>query len=949
MDDTELSRLKVPTEDLSSQTPTGVDGISIEDGEYPNLREALEADSQDFHSPTWSLAVDPLYVKRFSKEAVERQDTIHELIQTEINHVRTLKLMLYVYAYEIQCSVPKEEVQLERLFPRLDHLLREHQNFLDRLKLRRRECLEPDSQQNYCISRVGDLLIAQFSDEPRSRLLDSYGVFCSCHTDAMSYYKDLLQNNKKFQSLIRKIGQFSIVRRLGVPEGFLLITQRITKYPFLVERLIKNTEAGSEEHSDLVSALERIKDTISQVDEQVHRYEKLRELASRLEPKSQGRMSNGQVLRREDLLQHGRRVLKEGFLSWRTQNRTKVSDVFLVLLSDLLLLLQEKDQKLVFASLDGKPAVLSLQRMIVRDAAQSEKIMYLISTSDENADMYVFYASSGEESRGWRESIWQAIESFPYVYEEEEEDPLDQEELFSEKIKAFHDQLCISDAQIVLLLQNRLKVFSEMVDTLMDSSSPPRRLLLTGTSSDLQQGAILVKGIIADAEVLQCLLLAADDVLVSVDSVDKGLASRRANTIAGYTKAGSGSQDGFRNQRPNSDPQLRDLYLDNHELSADDEQWTYPRPAHVPRNQLLDTLAKLTQKLYTLQAVVCEQESESELLRAALAERPARLRGNGLLAQEKQRHLEKQREELLRLQRVYNQQKEEQAAWEQERQCHLQEREELQREKQKLAAERQEFSRCREQYQQDLERLREATRAVDRQREQLEQKEQQLSKYKKHSTISNHGAGVLQEHTQEGHLTVDDMFLPLKFRIRPTVSETNFQERPPVPPRKESMGISPVKADVPIQLVSTTNQTLKPSSSSVQQQIPTKLAKSKGKEKERGRTKSSHQRTNSAASIEVSSVVPIKVGKGGGSLRAPGSRSPRHLPPEFYTSPEHVLNMKTQTHAANAHTVRKPSQSHNHKPNRNLSPNPSHNLNPNLSHPNQKVKDNSSSENVFYC
>lgn len=40
----------------------------------------------------------------------------------------------------------------------------------------------------------------------------------------------------------QKIGQLAIVRRLGVPEGILLITQRITKYPVLVERLLKNTE-----------------------------------------------------------------------------------------------------------------------------------------------------------------------------------------------------------------------------------------------------------------------------------------------------------------------------------------------------------------------------------------------------------------------------------------------------------------------------------------------------------------------------------------------------------------------------------------------------------------------------------------------------------------------------------------------------------------------------------
>lgn len=32
------------------------------------------------------------------------------------------------------------------------------------------------------------------------------------------------------------------MRRLGIPECFLLVTQRITKYPVLVERLMHNTE-----------------------------------------------------------------------------------------------------------------------------------------------------------------------------------------------------------------------------------------------------------------------------------------------------------------------------------------------------------------------------------------------------------------------------------------------------------------------------------------------------------------------------------------------------------------------------------------------------------------------------------------------------------------------------------------------------------------------------------
>ena len=32
---------------------------------------------------------------------------------------------------------------------------------------------------------------------------ESYGDFCSHHTEAVSYYKEQLQNNKKFQTLVR--------------------------------------------------------------------------------------------------------------------------------------------------------------------------------------------------------------------------------------------------------------------------------------------------------------------------------------------------------------------------------------------------------------------------------------------------------------------------------------------------------------------------------------------------------------------------------------------------------------------------------------------------------------------------------------------------------------------------------------------------------------------------
>lgn len=194
-------------------------------------------------------------------------------------------------------------------------------------------------------------------------------------------------------------------------ECILLVTQRITKYPVLVERILNNTEgpwsasiraymsvfwdvvahlrmfpsaAGTEEHMDLTRFQSLIKDTILQVDAQVNVHEKssrLRDIHNKMEPKALGKFKDGRVFRREDLAQGRRRLLHDGTVSWKAASgRLKgltarnpdassshrlvllwnaffvVADILAVLLSDVLLLLQEKDQRFVFASVVRKLA-----------------------------------------------------------------------------------------------------------------------------------------------------------------------------------------------------------------------------------------------------------------------------------------------------------------------------------------------------------------------------------------------------------------------------------------------------------------------------------------------------------------------------------------------------------------------------------------------------------------
>ncbi|XP_056246840.1 rho guanine nucleotide exchange factor 18a isoform X1 [Seriola aureovittata] len=907
MDDVDGLRLKLSSEDSVSLASSLTDPINLEDSHYARLRGELESDAQNLEAESWSVAVEQSYLKTLNKEAVKRQDVIYELIQTEMHHVRTLKILLHVYVHELRQSQLIEEGRLERLFPRVETLLTFHQHFLNCLKARQNQSQEEGSPNNYQITQLGDILISQFSDALGEGMMECYSVFCRHHNEAISFYKEQLQSNKKLQILIRKLGQLPLVRRLGIPECFLLVTQRITKYPVLVERIIQNTEADTDEHKSLVQGLERIKDTISEVNDQVSEYEKfvrLREIGLRLEPKSQGRQKDGQLFRREDLIQGNGTLLREGAVTWKSSGRQK--DIHAVLLSDVLLLLQEKDQKLVFAAVDNKPPVISLQRLIVREVAHEDKAMFLICACTTSLpEMYEIHTGSREDRITWTALIRQAVEHYP------------QKELQREliaKLQHCQDALKERDDQIIQSLTEKQQIFAALYENAMEQETPHKGLLLRGDATDLQQGGALLKGAIDEVENLLNLLLSKirDPDLVMDDIKMQGELLRRAETF------GAGDSDSYENtmkngnvaERPGSSEGSQVHLSHTTEINcpegleqsvsqADDE--TFPVPncssasTHLPEAEVYNKVMMLIRMLYSLKAVIAQQDSQIELQRAfqTASQQPARHYSNVLLEQEKQRNLEKQKAELANLYKLQAQHQEAQQRWEKERErqriqietleAQVQQREEDCRKwEEKLNGEKAELETQRENYQQDLERLRESTKSVEKEQERNAQERERLEKLKS-KYIPNPGHSNYDDPAQSWNLSsypsfrgsIVNGFGNQTFTPKPITS--NLMEIPPkVPPRKESISPQPVKPELPVHLISTTNQVHKPPA--VHQKIPTKLATlPKGKEKAL-KMKGSHQRTHSAASIDVNQVLPIRVtGKEGGSLRAKRNGSPQRI------------------------------------------------------------------------
>ncbi|KAB0357433.1 hypothetical protein FD754_001589 [Muntiacus muntjak] len=890
--DTLFPKLKQVAEDSPFLTFSSTEPIFIDDPYTASLKSEIEADAREFEAESWSLSVDPEYVKKQKREVVKRQDVLYELMQTEAHHVRTLKIMLKVYSRALREELQFSPKDISRLFPGADDLLEVHGHFLCRLKERRLESLEEGSACNYVIQKIGDLLVQQFSGENGERMKEKYSVFCSGHNDAVSHYKLLLQQNKKFQNLIKRIGSFSIVRRLAVHECILLVTQRITKYPVLVERIIQNTEAGSEDHRDLTQALNLIKDIISQVDARVSECEKgqrLREIAGKMDLKSSSKLKNGLTFRKEDMLQ--RQLHLEGTLCWKTTSG-RLKDVLAVLLTDVLLLLQEKDQKYVFASVDSKRPVISLQKLIVREVANEEKAMFLISASLHGPEMYEIYTSSKEDRNTWMAHIRRAVESCP----DEEEGPFseaEEEKTRAVRLRDFQERLNRKDQQIAQSLSEKQQIYLEMAEmTGLEDLALSRLLFRGGDPPENLQGELILKSAMSEIEDIQSFICRRLGNAYG-QAEDRGSAGSPGKVpAAGFCSPGSlpGQRMGLEKNMCNSDLSPRDWQglvssLDSRPGDTQGAPEEAPKaespgaepgppPPAVLELELVQRIQTLSQLLLSLQVVITQQDSYVEIQKAAIQEREKQFRlqstrGNLLLEQERQRNFEKQREELAGVQKLQGQLRLEQQRWEREREqqrreldqasARLQQREsELLRLQERLNQEREELDRQRQAYQHDLERLREAQRAVERERERLEV----LRRLKKQNTAPGALPPEALVETQplshapsfngnglEGSMTLTKAPGP---RPNSLVSSagSEYAERPEVARRDSAPAESrPAKSDVPIQLLSATNQIQR--QAAVQQQIPTKLAASTKGGKDKGGRSRGSQRRDSSASFDL--------------------------------------------------------------------------------------------------
>ncbi|NWH21130.1 ARHGB factor, partial [Grus americana] len=409
--------------------------LEDEQGQLSDLEPELD-------SQNWQHTVSRELVANLPQKEIDRQEVINELFATEGSHLRILRVLdlLFYQRMKKESLLSREELAL--LFPNLPDLIEIHNSLSESMKKLREE--------GPIIKEIGDLMLSRFDGPAKEEIQQVAADFCSYQSIALELIKTKQRKETRFQIFMQEAESNPQCRRLQLKDLIISEMQRLTKYPLLLENIIKHTEAGTSEHDKLCRARDQCRDILKYVNEAVKRAEnrhRLEGYQKRLDATSLERTSNPLATEfkvapapggprgsarpwpvltttpgfPQSLDLTSRRMIHEGPLTWRI-SKDKTVDLHVLLLEDLLVLLQKQDEKLVLkchskmalGSSDNKQTfspVLKLNSVLIRSVATDKRALFIICTSELGPQIYELVALTSSEKNTWMELLEEAVQS----------------------------------------------------------------------------------------------------------------------------------------------------------------------------------------------------------------------------------------------------------------------------------------------------------------------------------------------------------------------------------------------------------------------------------------------------------------------------------------------------------------------------------------------------------
>ncbi|XP_056138947.1 rho guanine nucleotide exchange factor 12 isoform X2 [Lampris incognitus] len=370
------------------------------------------------HDPlNWQQLVGREVLASLRPHEIKRQEVINELFYTERAHVRMLKVLDNVFYQKLSKESILSPADIKNIFTNLDEVLQLHVSILEQMAAIRKR------NESSVIDQIGDDLLSWFSDGEEEKIKQAVGTFCSNQPFALELIKTRQKKDSRFSSFIQEAESNRLCRRLQLKDIIPVEMQRLTKYPLLLDNIAKYTddviERDKVKHAG--ECCRKILNHVNQAVKESEDKQRLEDYQRRLDLSSLKQTDNPMILELKNLDLTKRTLVHEGPLSWKV-NKDKTIELYSLLLEDILVLLQKQDERLILkchsknlaGTADTKQTfspIIRLNTVMVRPVATDNKSFFVLSMSENGAQIYELMAPTISDQRTWQRLITQRADA----------------------------------------------------------------------------------------------------------------------------------------------------------------------------------------------------------------------------------------------------------------------------------------------------------------------------------------------------------------------------------------------------------------------------------------------------------------------------------------------------------------------------------------------------------
>ncbi|XP_035478217.1 rho guanine nucleotide exchange factor 12 isoform X3 [Scophthalmus maximus] len=367
--------------------------------------------------PNWQQLVGQEVLAGLRPHEIKRQEVINELFYTERAHVRMLRVLDHVFYQKLSKEGILPPADIKNIFTNLEEILQLHVSILEQMAAVRKR------NESSVIDQIGDDLLSWFSGGEEEKIKQAVGTFCSNQPFALEIIKTKQKKDSRFTSFIQEAESNRLCRRLQLKDIIPVEMQRLTKYPLLLENISKYTDNTVEKDKvkQAADCCRKILNHVNQAVKESEDKQRLEDYQRRLDLSSLKQTDNPMILELKNLDLTKRTMVHEGPLSWKV-NKDKTIELYTLLLEDILVLLQKQDERLILkchcknlaGTADTKhifSPIIKLNTVLVRSVATDNKSFFVLSMSDNGAQIYELMAPTVSDQRTWQRLIVQRADA----------------------------------------------------------------------------------------------------------------------------------------------------------------------------------------------------------------------------------------------------------------------------------------------------------------------------------------------------------------------------------------------------------------------------------------------------------------------------------------------------------------------------------------------------------